>query len=341
MRAARQRLPLLACVLAAIVATAALAGCGGGGSSGAGASAPSGTAQIKALLFSYYEHPSPGKCDQLTTDAYRSKVFGGSGADALAACREHQEDRAEAMGATERTVFVGEVRIKGTEAVAEVRSGGISSTEALVEKHGKWILDDESSPFTHGGEGPAFGGTDEAAIGPLAFGESASFDSIPGIPPATSVKVTAEAPIDPGVDRRGQKTDVFVFGNDFGQPGKPKKARFINLPVKLTNTGTMPFRGEVEAFGFDRSGYEFAPLDPRDITQRGGIFGRLPDWTSGEEKGIAPGASTTRYLTFAVPVGVRIVKWVLKPSVLSRPNTVTSLEPLEGAIFKPGAKPNV
>jgi hypothetical protein len=324
--AVRHRLPaLLACALGAVL----LAGCGG----------DSDQDQVTAVLRDYYEHPAAAQCASSTTDGYRSTVYGGSGAAALTACREHQEGRAE-MEAINRAVFVDNVRVEGEKAVAEVRAGGITATDSLVKKDGEWLLDDESSPFTHGGDAPGFGSADEEASGPYPFGQPATFNSIPGIPPATSVTVVAEVPIDPGTDRKGESAAVFRFGNDFGHPGKPKKVRFINLPVKLTNAGKQPFRGEVEGFAFDTSGYEFAPLNPRDITQRGGVFGRLPDWTSGVEKGIAPGASATRYLTFAVPVGDRIVKWVLKPAVLSRPNTVTSLEPLEGVIYKPTAKPS-
>jgi hypothetical protein len=318
--------PLLVCLLGGLL----LAGCGGGSSD---------ADRVAALLRDYYEHPAAGQCVSSTTDGYRSTVYGGSGSAAITACREHQEGRDE-MAAIKRAVFVDNVRVEGEKAVAEVRAGGVTATDSLVKKDGKWLLDDESSPFTHGGEAPGFGSANEEASGPNAFGQPATFNSIPGIPPSTSVAVSAKAPLDPGTDRRGEKAAVFRFGNDFGQPGKPKKVRFINLPVKLTNLGNKPFRGEVEGFAFDASGYEFAPLNPRDITQRGGVFGRLPDWTSGEERGIAPGASTTRYRTFAVPVGDRIVKWVLKPAVLSRPNTVTSLEPLEGVIYEPTAKPS-
>jgi hypothetical protein len=319
-KALRRLLPVLLCALPA----ALLAGCGGGSSD---------SDQITTLLRAYYETPRAAQCDSSTTAGFRSTVYGGSGDGALAACREHQEDRAE-MAKVQRTAFVGDIRVDGDQAAAEVRAGGVTLTEALVKRDGRWRLDDESSPFTHRGEGPGVEPEPEAGAA-LAFGQSTRFDSIPGIPPATSVAITEEEPIEHGVDRRGEKSGRFLFGDDFGNPGKPQVVRYVNVPIKLTNLGKSPFRGDVEGFAFDASGHQFVPLNPHDITQGGGLFGRRPDWTSGEEEGIAPGASTTRYLTFAVPVGDEIVKWVLKPSVLSGPGTVSALEPLAGAIYAP------
>jgi hypothetical protein len=306
---------------------AVLVGCGGGSSD---------SDQITSLLRDFYEHPRAGQCDSSTTDGFRATVYGGSGEGALVACREHQEGRAE-MAATARTAFVDNVRVEGAQAAAEVRAGGMTLTDSLVKRHGEWRLDDEDSPFSQRNEVPSPVTPEGQAPGALAFGQSASFHGIPGVPPATSISVTAEAPIEHGVDRRGERSGEFQFGDDFGVPGKPQRVRFVNVPVKLTNDGQTPFRGDVEGFGFDAEGHQFVPLNPRDIGQSGGVLGRLPDWTSGEEKGIAAGASTTRYLTFAIPAQDQIVKWVLKPSLLIGPGSVSSLEPLEGATYAPGA----
>jgi len=329
-------------VAAVLMLAFSVAACGGSdeGAGGAPADPEDGgrtTEEITALLRDYYEHPAGAQCGAWTTERYRSAVYGGDGPGALAACREHQEARAE-MAEVQRTIFVDDVRVEGDTAVAQVQAGGITVTDSLVKKTGKWLLDDESSPFTRRGAGPPVGGGEEQAGGPKAFGQPATFNSIPGIPPRTSVAVSAGAPIDPGVDRERNDAAVFRFGDDFGQPGKPQQVRFINLPVKLTNLGSKPFRGQVGGFAYDASGHEFAPLDRRDITQRSGALGRLPDWTAGEGKGIAPRARTTRYLTFAVPVHKRIVKWVLEPVVLSRPNTVTGLEPLDGVVYRPARR---
>jgi hypothetical protein len=110
-------------------------------------------AQIEAALSGYYEDPAPGQCAQLTTARFRSTVYGGSGQGALEACREHQEARAE-MPELDRTVFIEQIRVDGDEAVAEVRAGGVSLIESLVEEGGEWRLDDEVSPFhdSAGGE---------------------------------------------------------------------------------------------------------------------------------------------------------------------------------------------
>jgi hypothetical protein len=320
--ALRRLLPLAALALPVVL----LARCGGGSSD---------SDQITSLLRDFYEHPRAAQCASSTTDGFRTTVYGGSGEGALVACREHQEGRAQ-MAATERTAFVDEVRVDGEQAAAEVRAGGITLTDSLVKRHGEWRLDDEASPFTHRNEVPSPVNPEGQAPGALAFGQSASFHGIPGVPPATSITVTAEAPIEHGVDRADERAGEFEFGNDFGVPGRPQRVRFVNVPVKLTNVGRTPFRGDVEGFAFDAEGHQFVPLNPRDIGQSGGVLGRLPDWTSGEEKGIAAGASTTRYLTFAIPAQDQIVKWVLKPSLLSGPGTVSSLEPLEGATYAPG-----
>ncbi|HEX2392139.1 MAG TPA: hypothetical protein VHI77_04395 [Solirubrobacterales bacterium] len=319
----------IAFVLASLLGGVVLSGCGGGSDSD----------RIGAVLRDYYEHPAARQCAASTTDKYRSRVYGGSGGAALAACRERQQARS-AMTAVQRAVFVDNVRIDGDVAAAEVHAGGITATEALIKRDGEWLLDDEASPFTHGGALSPAAREHPETTGPKTLGQPATFNSVPGIPPAASVRIVAENPIDPGTDREGETTGVFRFGNDFGHPGRPRRVRYVNLPVMLTNLGKAPFRGEVEGFAYDASGYQFAPLNPRDITQRGGVFGRLPDWASGEEKGIAPGQSTTRYLTFAVPAGVPVVKWVVKPALLSRPGTVMGLEPLEGVTYTPSSRPN-
>jgi hypothetical protein len=92
-------------------------------------------------------------------------------------------------------------------------------------------------------------------------------------------------------------------------------------------------------FATDESGREFTPLDRRDIAQRNGFLGRLPDWTTGEAQGIAPGASVTRFLTIAVPVDSRIVEWRVQPNVLSGPGTVTTLEPIDGVTYRAPSGP--
>lgn len=308
---------------AAIVGGLLLAGCGGGGSSDSD--------QISTMLQTYYEHPAAGQCKSLTTDHYRSVVYGGSGDGALEACEAHQGSR-KTMPVVNRTVFVNNVRVDGDKAVAEVRAGGITATESLVKSGDEWVLDSEASPFIRPEGGPAYGAPVENP-GPQEFGSPVPFTSIPGIPPSAAVTLVAGEPIDPGKDHDGAGQIKGRIGNDFGKLGKVQTLRFINLPITLTNTGSKPFRGEVAGAAFDQSGHEFAPLNARDITQLAPP-GRAPDWAEGEEKGIPPHASVTRYLTFAVPVGDRIVKWHVEPNVLSRPNTVTSMEPEDGATYR-------
>jgi hypothetical protein len=307
-----------------------LAGCGGGGGS-------SDNDQITQLLGTYYEHPAEAQCDSFTTANYRSVVFGGSGAASLSACRYHQSTRA-AISKLDRAVFVENIRVEGDEALAEVRAGGTTVTESLVRSGKGWHLNDEKSPFTHAPGSPVTGLPPKQSYGLQEFGTPASFTNIPGISGKADIKIEAAEPIDPGKDAEGKTQDKGRLGNDFGRLGKVQTLRYVNLPVTLTNTGTTPFRGEVSGSAFDASGHEFAPLDRRDITQLA-AEGRKPDWTAGEDKGIAPGASTTRYLTFWIPVGVQIVKWKVEPNVLSSPGTVASMEPEEGVTYHQGAGP--
>lgn len=321
---------LLGLGLAALLLLGAV-GCGGGsGGSGGDTGGSSDSDQITKALRSYYEHPDPQKCESFTTERYRDTVYGGSGAGALSACKTHQSER-QAMPALNRTAFVNHVRVDGDHAVAEVQGGGITITESLVKSGGGWRLADEQSPFSP----PPGGGVTLKPYGPQAFGTPETFTNIPGISSPAAVKIVALSPIDPGQERTGAEQGSGRIANDFGKLGPVEELRFINLPVTLTNTGKTPFRGEVAASGFDKTNHEFTPLDRRDIAQRSSLRGRAPDWTEGEDKGIAPGASTTRYLTFAIPVGDQIVKWKVEPNVLSSPNTVASMEPLDGVTYLP------
>jgi hypothetical protein len=315
------------CLGLAVALGLALAGCGGGGSSDGD--------QITQVLRAYYERPAEAQCNAATTANYRSVVFGGSGAASLAACRYHQSTRA-AISKLDRAVFVENIRVEGDDALAEVRAGGITVTESLVRSGKGWRLDDEKSPFTHPPGSPVTGLPPKQIYGPQEFGTPASFTNIPGISAKADIKIEADEPIDPGQDVEGKTEDKGRLGNDFGRLGPVQTLRYVNLPITLTNTGTTPFRGEVAGAAFDARGHEFTPLDPRDITQRA-AEGRKPDWTAGEEKGIAPGASTTRYLTFWIPVGDRIVKWQVEPNALSGPGTIASMEPEEGVTYRKGA----
>ncbi|MGB7685876.1 MAG: hypothetical protein WBL45_08860 [Solirubrobacterales bacterium] len=314
----------------AVVFAALLVGCGGGGSSD--------EEQVRELLLAYYEDSAPAQCETMTTARFRSVVYGGSGDGAMAACKEHQRGRQETTELN-KAVFVDQVRIDGDRAVAEVRGGGITQTEGLVKAADKWRLDDEASPFHEsGGTLPDTKAAEDAAKkekeSRKVFGEPARFTNIPQFPPPAAVTLVAKTPIDPGTDRTGAEGAKGRLGDEFGQPGPVTEFRFVNLPITLTNTGTRPFRGEVGATATGKSGREYVPLDRRDIAQGGGVLGRLPDWTAGEPDGIAPNASTTRYLTVAVPVNDRIVEWRVEPHVLSEPGTVMLMEPIEGVTYR-------
>ncbi|HVQ60238.1 MAG TPA: hypothetical protein VMS60_15155 [Solirubrobacterales bacterium] len=291
-------------------------------------------AQIESALGSYYEEPVPGQCALLTTERFRSTVYGGSGEGALEACREHQEARAK-MARLDRSVFVDHVEVDGTKAVAEVRAGGISVTESLVEEGDEWRLDDEVSPF-HDSAGSA--GLDvaesEQDAAPKDLGSPSRFANIPGFGPAVSITLVPKKPVDPGEDKTGAKSARIRLLNPLGQPGPLTEVRFVNLPITLVNTGKQPFRGEIGLFAVADNGRQLIALDRRELTQRDGLLGRLPDWKVGEVKGIAPGESSTRYLTVATPVGHEIVEWQLEPRLLSGGDSVSSMESLDGNTYR-------
>jgi hypothetical protein len=287
--------------------------------------------QIRELLADYYEQPVDGQCRSLTTERFRSAVYGGTGEGALAACEEHQRTRRK-LPAIERTAFVDHVRVEDDRAVAEVRGGGITLTDRLVRSDDGWRLDDEVSPFHRSANATDLGGEAKESE-PQALGSSARFTNIPGISGPMAITLAAGEPIDPGVDRSGAKGAVGRIGNPFGQLGQAQRLRFVNLPITLTNTGTRPFRGDIGVFATDEHGREFTPLDRRELTQRGNLLGRIPDWAVGEARGIPPHASVTRYLTIAVPVRDRIVEWRVVPNQLTGPSTLSSMEPLEGVTY--------
>ncbi len=312
-------------VSAAVAFGAVLAGCGGDGGSDAD--------QITETLRSYYERPAVEQCGSLATGRFRAVVYGGSGTGALAACKDHQRAR-RGMPALNRAVFVDHIRVWDDHAIAEVRAGGVTLTDGLVKMGGRWLLDDEASPFNSPAMGTSVGEGTTVDSGPKVFGAPARFTNIPGVPPSTAITVVARRPVDPGRDRTGADQAAGRIGNDFGQPGPVRRLRFVNLPIALKNTGSQPFRGDVGVVATDSSGREFTPLDRRDIAQRNGFLGRLPDWTTGEAQGIAPGAYVTRFLTIAVPVDTRIVEWRVQPNVLSGPGTITTLQPIEGVTYR-------
>jgi hypothetical protein len=292
--------------------------------------------RIRTIVVDYYEHSAAEQCKTLTTGRFREAVYGGSGDGALEACEDHQRIRGKTPP-LDRTVFIENVRVLDGKAIAEVRGGGVTLTDSLIERDGQWLLDDESSPFHASADAVPGVIEEEEEAEVLSFGKPASFTNIPGISPPAAVRLVAGEPIDPGMARDGEKRAAGRILNDFGQPGPVVELRFVNLPITLTNTGSRPFRGEVGAIATDQSGHGYPPLDRRELTQSIPMLGRLPDWVVGEVKGIAPGASVTRYVTVAVPEGKEIVEWVVKPSVLSEPGSVASMEPLEGVVYAPKA----
>jgi hypothetical protein len=291
-------------------------------------------ARIEAALSDYYEDPVPGQCALLTTESFRSTVYGGSGEGALEACRQHQEARAK-MAKLDRSVFVDHVEVDGEKAVAEVRAGGISVTDSLVEEGGEWRLDDEVSPFHDSAGSTALNAAEaEQDADPKDLGSPSRFTNIPGFGPSVAITLVPKQPVDPGEDKTGAKSARIRFLNVFGQPGKLTEVRFVNLPITLVNTGKQLFRGEIGLFAVADNGRQLIALDRRELTQRDGLLGRLPDWKVGEAKGIAPGESSTRYLTVAVPVGQEIVEWVIEPRLLSGRDSVSSMESLDGNTYR-------
>ncbi|HEX5609762.1 MAG TPA: hypothetical protein VFX45_06700 [Solirubrobacterales bacterium] len=291
-------------------------------------------ARIESALSSYYEEPAPGQCSLLTTDRFRSAVYGGSGEGALEACRQHQEARAK-MAKLDRVVFVDHVEVDGEKAIAEIRAGGITATESLVEEGGEWRLDDEASPFhDSGGSAGLEVAEAEQEATPKDLGAPSRFTNIPGYGPDVSITLVPKQPVDPGEEKTGAKSARIRPLNVLGQPGKLTEVRFVNLPITLVNTGEQPFRGEIGLSAIADNGRELIALDRRELTQHDGLLGRLPDWKVGEVKGIAPGETSTRYLTIAVPVGQEIVEWGLEPRLLSGRDSVSSMASLDGSTYR-------
>jgi hypothetical protein len=161
---------------------------------------------------------------------------------------------------------------------------------------------------------------------PLALGTSARFAPIAGVGPHAAFSVTVLRVVVDGHARNGSLGGVSPLADDFGTVVKSTKVRFryVNVKVRLRNHGPASFRGSVEGSVIGTGGGTWPELPHA---------GRRPDWSDGEEHGIAPGHSVTRWLTVAVPASRRPALVELRPEALSGPSTVVSVDP-EGARWR-------
>jgi hypothetical protein len=161
---------------------------------------------------------------------------------------------------------------------------------------------------------PAVSGSGLALLTPV------SFRNIPQLRPSVSVVVVPGRPIDPGSAQDGSTTGSFPPaqlwpGSSTVLSSQLVQARFVNLPVTVTNVGRAPVRIKIEVGATDSEGRETNSI-LRDDLRWPGPHGREPDWTSRQSEPIAPGVIVTRYLTFAIARSERIVQFSISANLL-------------------------
>jgi Domain of unknown function (DUF4333) len=163
--------------------------------------------------------------------------------------------------------------------------------------------------------------------GGLALGTAVRFRNIRQLPPAVSLALLPGRPIDPGSAQNGATEGAFPAAQLWpatspGSNSQLVQARFINLPVTVHNFGNTPVRIKIQAGATDSQGRETNTVD---LTWPG-RHGREPDWTSRQNQSIAPGATVTRYLTFAIERNERVAQFSMSPLVLNHGQTLLQPE---------------
>jgi hypothetical protein len=153
-----------------------------------------------------------------------------------------------------------------------------------------------------------------STAGGLALGQVVRIRSLPQRAPAAAVMLQADQPIDPGTAENGATggscTADQVWPSTAPGGGQTVTVRFVNLPVRVANTGRTPVRIEIDADVTDDRGREASAVLSAN-QEWPGPHGRRPDWTSSQGPPIAPGAIVTRYITFPVATGSTITSIAL------------------------------
>lgn len=164
----------------------------------------------------------------------------------------------------------------------------------------------------------------------IALGTPVRIRSVPQQGPREALVLSVGRPIDPDVAGDGASEGSFSAGEvwpstaDQAGGGRTIHVRFVDLPVRVANTGRVPVRVMITGGASDQQGREAAA-----VLRSGQTWpwphGRQPDWTSRQGSPIAPGARMTRYITFPVETGSRVTQISLSPTALHRGLVLTML----------------
>lgn len=293
-----------------MLALAALAGCGGA----AHGRPPDSDAAIRAVVLRSYHTNDVRDCRRVFTPSFIQLAFNG-----IAACRKHI---AEIAKLPPRTVSIVGIRRHGPVADARIRVDSYDQTIKLVRSGGRWLVDDsvgtDGSAKQNLSQSRAQALARQKAATPLPLGLAARFAPITGVGPDARFTVAVTRVVSHGRARGGQRGFRGQVTNDFGAVSHRRiRYRVVNVRVVVTNYGPARWKGTF-------AGSLIARGRPWPVLPH---VGRVPDWTDGVSRGVAPGRRVTRWLTFGLPAHAHIGAIEVQPELLSGSNTVTAVQP--------------
>jgi hypothetical protein len=269
---------------------------------------------IRAVVQLSYNTTDTRDCGRLFTTGFLRDIYGGR-----AGCEKNVRTRRK-----RRAVRVTAIRRQGPVADARIRMNGIAATVKVVLAGRQWRVND-----VIGSDGSVRDNLVQGrqarkpihAAPPQPLGTVESFHPLPQTGPKASFTVQVLEVVPDGHLRNGVRTAYGPVTNEFGAVTTRVKFRVVNVKVRLTGSGPRPFKGTFSAFLSGTNGRRWPEVQHT---------GRLPDWSDGESRGIAPGHSVTRWLSFGIPFASLPKVVELQPELLSQPDTVTIVEPATG-----------
>jgi hypothetical protein len=282
-----------------IVAGLLVAGCG------SAPHEPAPDAQIRDVVLRSYTSSDARDCGRLFTTAFLRDIYRGR-----AGCEHNMRTRRP------RNIRVLAISRQGRVADARIRMKGVDATVKVVLAGRQWRVDDvighDGSVRQNIVQGPQDLKTTRVEA-PRPLGAVVAFRSPPHIEPEASFTVQVLDVIADGRTRTGMRSGYGPVYTESGGVATQVKLRVVNVQVRLTASGPKPFTGTLSASLEGTNGGSSPELSHT---------GRLPDWSDGEDKGIEPGHSATRWLTFEIPFAAL--------------PTVVELQPVTPAIVEPG-----
>jgi hypothetical protein len=270
---------------------------------------------VRDAVMRSYTSTDVADCGRVYTTAFIRDAFKG-----IAGCQKHVRELAKLP---KRTIRIISVHRSGPVADAKVRVDNFDSTVKLVLTGTQWQVDDTVSATGSARTNLAQARSDARKLAKntkaVPLGQGVAFKPLAGAGPNVTFTAAVVQVVDHGVSRNGTREATGPIYDDFGKVTNPAvRYRIVNVRVKLTVAGPKPFKGSLSGVLIGRNGHHW------EVAQH---MGRTPDWTDGERRGIAPGHSVTRWMTFPLPAVTPVRSIELSPNVLSGPNTVSIVEP--------------